>query len=325
MILPLAFLVDWLVGDPDWLYQRRRWSLPHPVAVMGWLAAWLEKRFNAGRFRLIKGAIGWSILVLSTAIAGWLLQWALAQAPYGWLGLVVIASMFLAFNSLARHVAKVADGLDEGLEAGRLAVSHIVGRDPSQLDQHAVARASIESLAENFSDGVIAPLFWFAVAGLPGLMAYKAINTLDSMWGYRCERYERFGKAAARIDDAANWLPARLSGFLIVTACFISRTASAGHAWRAMRRDASKHNSPNAGWPEAAIAGGLGIRLAGPRWYKNHTVNAPFIGRKENRTNLLAHDIRRALRLYQLCGFVTLLACLAVGLFTGALSDNFFT
>ena len=244
MILPLAFLIDWIIGDPAWLYQRRGWSLPHPIVLIGRLAAWVEKRLNHGTAKVFRGSVGWFLVVGPAFGVGWLIQTLCLALPFGFLLLALIASAFLAFNSLALFVGKVATGLAEGIETGRAAVSHIVGRDPDDLDGSGVARASIESLAENFSDGVIAPLFWFAVGGLPGLVAYKAINTLDSMWGYRSARFEHFGKVAARLDDVANWIPARLSAGILLIACMLSRRAKAAEAVQAVIRDANKHNSP---------------------------------------------------------------------------------
>ena len=324
MILPLAFLIDWIIGDPAWLYQRRGWSLPHPIVLIGRLAAWVEKRLNHGTAKVFRGSIGWFLVVGPAFGVGWLIQTLCLALPFGFLPLALIASAFLAFNSLALFVGKVATGLAEGIETGRAAVSHIVGRDPDELDGSGVARASIESLAENFSDGVIAPLFWFAVGGLPGLIAYKAINTLDSMWGYRSARFEHFGKVAARLDDVANWIPARLSAGILLIACTLSRRARAAEAVQAVIRDANKHNSPNAGWPESAMAGGLGLLLAGPRQYDGTLVDAPYIGARDGRADLNADDIQHALQLYRICGFVTLALCFGVAMLQGALRGDFF-
>ncbi len=183
-------------------------------------------------------------------------------------------------------------------------MSHIVGRDPASLDEHGVARAAVESLAENFSDGVVAPAFWYLLFGLPGIAAYKAINTLDSMIGYKSPAYLHFGTVAARLDDAANLVPARLSGLLISLAAVFMKGAGASAAFSSMLRDAGKHRSPNAGWPEAALAGALDLKLAGPRKYKDETVDAPFIG--PGTPDLGATDIRRALKLYAI-------ACVCLG------------
>jgi adenosylcobinamide-phosphate synthase len=194
----------------------------------------------------------------------------------------------------------VAAALDRGLAEARLAVAHIVGRDPARLDAPGVARAAAESLAENFSDGVVAPVFWFALFGLPGLCAYKAVNTLDSMIGQRNPRYERFGKAAARLDDALNWVPARLACLLLVAAAAVLPGASAAGAWRTAWRDAGGHRSPNAGWQEAALAGALGFALAGPREYPDGPVEDAWMG--DGRADLDAAALRAALRLYLVAG-----------------------
>ncbi len=205
-------------------------------------------------------------------------------------------STLIAARGLYDHVAAVAAGLEQGLEGGRQAVAHIVGRDPASLDAHGVARAAIESTAENFADGVVAPLFWGVVLGLPGMAAYKAINTLDSMIGHRSPRYVHFGRFAARLDDVANWLPARLSALLILAAalCLPGTTPAAG--WRAVWRDAPRHRSPNAGWPEAAMAGALGLSLAGPRRYAGELVDDAWMG--AGRTAALTADVNRALRVF---------------------------
>ncbi len=209
----------------------------------------------------------------------------------------ILASSLLAQRSLAVHVRDVADGLDRGLAEGRAAVSRIVGRDPDQLDEAGVSRAAIESLAENFSDGVVAPAFWLGIGGLGAAVAYKAINTADSMIGHRTPRHEAFGWAAARLDDVVNLPASRLSAGLIVLAALLSPGADAAGAWRAMRRDASRHRSPNAGWPEAAMAGALGLSLAGPRAYNGVMVDDACMG-EGGRRDVNRDDIRRALRLY---------------------------
>ena len=210
---------------------------------------------------------------------------------------MVLASTLFAQRSLHKHVAAVADGLDRGLQDGRAAVGAIVGRDVSVLDAAGVARAAIESLAENFADGVVAPVLWTAIAGLPGGAVYKAINTADSMIGHRTARHVDFGMPAARIDDLVNWPAARLAGLLIVAAALLRRRVSAKRAWTAMWRDASKHRSPNAGWPEAAMAGALGLQLAGPRVYDGIRVVDAIMG--DGRRDATAQDIRAALSLYR--------------------------
>jgi adenosylcobinamide-phosphate synthase len=224
----------------------------------------------------------------------------LAGLPFGWLVEGLIASTLFAFRGLYDAVRAVAHGLGDSLEAGRNAVSRIVGRDPASLDAGGVARAAAESAAENFSDGFVAPVFWFLLLGLPGLLAYKAVNTLDSMIGHRNARFEAFGKVAARLDDAVNFLPARLAGLLLVLAALPLPGASAAGAWRSMLRDAPKHRSPNAGWQEAALAGALGLALAGPRQYGGQVVEDHWMG--DGRRNVTAADLGRVLDLYLTAG-----------------------
>ena len=305
-LLLLALAVDAAFGDPKWLYR----VLPHPVAMIGKLIEAGERRLNRpdpnrsdpsrsdlGR---VAGVLRGLVLVLVVAAAsaglGWAVERLLVDLPGGWLAEALLASSLLAFRDLHDRVRAVARALETGLDEARAKVAHIVGRDPARLDQAGVARAATESLAENFSDGVVAPLFWFALFGLGGLCAYKAVNTLDSMIGYRNARFEAFGKAAARLDDAVNWVPARLAGLLLVAAALILPKASAGRAWRTMRRDAPRHRSPNAGWQEAAMAGALGFALAGPRDYPDGPVADAWMG--DGRAELGPEDLRAALRLY---------------------------
>lgn len=218
--------------------------------------------------------------------------------PLALLPLALLASTLLAQRSLYEHVARVAEGLEqEGLAGGRKAVSMIVGRDPESLDEAGVARAALESLAENFSDGVVAPAFWLGLGGLPGGALYKAINTADSMIGHKSPRYLAFGWAAARFDDLVNLPASRLTALLLTAAAALDRQADAGAAWRAVRRDAARHRSPNAGWPEAAMAGALGLRLAGPRVYGAVRVEDGWMG--DGRAEATAADVRRALALYR--------------------------
>ena len=300
MVLLLATLIDRLVGDPDWLW--RRW--PHPVVWFGALIGAADRGLNrpslsfAGRRTL--GIV--SILALAGLAlgAGLLIQRALA--PIGWAGLLVealVASVFLAQKSLGDHVEAVRAALErEGLEAGRRAVSMIVGRDPNELDEAGVCRAAIESLAENASDGVVAPWLALALFGLPGLFVYKMVNTADSMIGHRSERYLAFGWGAARLDDLLNLAPARLTALLFAGMASVSGGRSAGvRAWKTAWRDASTHRSPNAGWPEAAMAGALALSLGGPRRYGALVVDAPCLG-AEGRREAGPGDIAAALRLF---------------------------
>ena len=311
--LLLALALDATFGDPRWLWDR----LPHPVVVMGNAIARLEARWlhraapvaeQARRGRLV------SLLVIGASALGALaVQEFCIRLPLGWLLLGLAMSTLIAARGLYEHVAAVAAGLEQGLAEGRQAVAHIVGRDPASLDAPGVARAAIESTAENFADGVVAPLFWGVLLGLPGMAAYKAINTLDSMIGHRSPRHRHFGRFAARLDDLANWLPARLAALLILAAALCLRGTKPGEGWRALWRDASHHRSPNAGWSEAAMAGALGLRLAGPRRYAGQTVDDAWMG--EGRAAATPTDIRRGLRVYVLaCGIIAavLFAALSV-------------
>jgi adenosylcobinamide-phosphate synthase len=297
-ILLLALGLDALIGDPAALYAR----LPHPVVIIGRGIHGLDRHLNREQdpmaFRHAAGIAACILLVAFSFGIGWLLHRSLRALPGGWVAEALLISAFLAQNSLYRHVAAVARGLaGEGLPGGRRAVAHIVGRDPESLDEPAVCRAALESLAENFSDGVTAPLFWALLLGLPGILTYKAVNTADSMVGHRTPRHLAFGWAAARLDDLLNLVPARLAGFALAAAAVLLPGASPAGALRAMRRDAPRHRSPNAGWPEAAMAGALSLALAGPRRYggeivEDHWMNAG--GRREVR----AADIHRGLALY---------------------------
>jgi adenosylcobinamide-phosphate synthase len=301
--LLLALALDALAGDPAWLYRR----LPHPVVLIGRALEALERRWldpaapAAARRR--QGLAASLIVIAASAAAGLALQVLCLALPLGWLALAVPMSTLLAWRGLEQHVASVACGLEQSLADGRLAVAEIVGRDPQSLDAPAVARAAIESAAENFSDGVIAPLFWGLLLGLPGMLAYKAINTADSMIGHRSPRFLYFGRFAARLDDAANWLPARLAALLLLLAAALLPGGRPRAGWRALRADARRHRSPNAGWPEAATAGCLGLRLAGPRRYDGLLVNDAWMG--QGRTSARPADIRRSLDLVRRATLIT--------------------
>lgn len=295
----LALVIEAGAGYP----RRVLRAIGHPVIWAGALIAWLERRLNrpdrSARARRRGGLLALVVLLGASLACAALVQAVASALPCGAAVAAVLASTLLAQRSLYGHVASVAGALEaEGLASGRVAVSHIVGRDPAALDEHGVCRAAIESLAENFSDGVVAPAFWLAAAGLPGATAYKAVNTADSMIGHRTARHEAFGWAAARLDDLVNLPASRFSALLLVAAAALLPRADAGAAWRAVRRDARHHRSPNAGWPEAAMAGALGLALAGPRSYGGRVVEDALMG--DGKREATAADIRRALRLFLL-------------------------
>jgi len=293
--LLLALALDAGLGDPAWLWRQVR----HPVVLAGQAIEQLDRALNRDEapdlHRRIAGVAALSILLAASFGIGLVLHFFLVQFAWGWLIEAVLMATLLAQNSLYRHVDAVARALDSGtLAEAREAVRHIVGRDPEGLDRPAVARAAIESLAENFADGVVAPLFWGLLLGLPGMMAYKAANTADSMIGHRTQRHEAFGWAAARFDDLLNLIPARLSGLMIAIVSF----RSMGAAIATMLKDAPRHRSPNAGWPEAAMAGALEIALAGPRtYYGGRAGNSRWVN-EEGRREIASTDIRNALALY---------------------------
>ncbi len=312
LALLVAFSLDVLIGDPPWLYRR----LLHPVAAFGRLAEVAEAKLNQasrGRGMLIWRGLLVTVALVSLASAlGWVLAMLAHRLPAGAVVEGLIASSLIAYRGLHDHVREVARGLARSLEAGRAAAAKLVGRDPQSLDAAGIARAAVESLAENLSDAVVAPLFYFTLFGLPGLFAYKAINTLDSMIGYRNARYEAFGKATARLDDAANWLPARLTALLVLAAALLMPGASARRTLSTVLRDASRHRSPNAGWPEAAVAGALGFALGGPRRYGAHEVTDNWMG--DGRSALDQRDIGQALTLYRVAGLIILLALVGLSI-----------
>ncbi|HTZ03530.1 MAG TPA: adenosylcobinamide-phosphate synthase CbiB [Xanthobacteraceae bacterium] len=304
-----AMLIELSAGYPQWLFR----ALGHPATWIGGLIGELDRALNrksaSAGVRRFGGVAALLIVVGIVGVIAAVLQRALFHLPFGILTVAVIASALIAQRSLHRHVADVATALErDGLEAARAAVAHIVGRDTAVLDEAGVARAAIESLAENFSDGVVAPVVWLAIAGLPGGAVYKAINTADSMIGHRTERHAAFGWAAARLDDLVNLPASRLSALLLIAAAALRREAAV-EAWRTVWLDAPRHRSPNAGYPEAAMAGALGLSLAGPRIYDGLRVDDAAMG--GGRWNATAADIRRALTLYRTADAV-LVALLAV-------------
>ena len=297
LLLLAALAIDALFGDMPAVF---RW-VSHPIVLAGRAVAGFERKLNrpqrSERQRRERGIVTVVVLVGGAAGLGWMVHVLCRNSLLGAAVEVLAIGVLLAQRSLYDHVTAVAAALESGgLAAGRGAVGHIVGRDPARLDRLGVARAAIESLAENFSDAVVAPALWYLVAGLPGLFAYKMANTLDSMIGHRSERYRAFGWAAARFDDVMNSVPAPVSGLLLAGAAVFAGEGTARRAIAVMLRDGRKHHSPNAGWPEAAIAGGLGLALAGPRHYAEGAVNDPWLGDGTARAE--AADIRRALRLY---------------------------
>ncbi|MCB8838645.1 adenosylcobinamide-phosphate synthase CbiB [Aurantimonas sp. VKM B-3413] len=300
-ILLAGTLIDRLVGDPDWLWRRTT----HPIVLIGRFIDILDRGLNrpdipeAGRRR--NGFLAIGFLVAAALVAGGLIS-AVSRAlgPLGWCVEALIVAIFLAQKSLIDHVRAVETALaDGGLVAGRRAVSMIVGRDPDQLDEAGVCRAAIESLAENASDGFVAPFLWYLLLGLPGLLAYKTINTADSMIGHMSERHRAFGFAAARLDDWVNWPASRLAALLIAVAHGLSRFdfRAIGLVWKIVRRDAPSHRSPNAGWPEAAVAAAIDVALGGPRRYGALIVDAPPIHR-DGRRAATPQDIGRAIALF---------------------------
>ncbi len=297
-----ALAVEAAVGYPDALFRR----ISHPVVGIGTMIAALDRRLPRRRWA---GTVATLAVLAATVVPAAALA-ALLRGTLGVAALAVLASTLLAQRSLHRHVAAVATGLRAGLPQGRAAVAHIVGRDPDRLDEAGVARAAIESLAENFSDGVVAPATWCALLGLPGLVAYKATNTADSMIGHRTPRHERFGWFAARLDDWLNLPPSRLSALWLLLAALAHPRARVGPAWRAVWRDARRHRSPSAGWPEAAMAGALGLRIAGPRSYHGVLSTDGWMG--DGRAEAGPDDILRALELYRLACAIQLLVLLAL-------------
>jgi adenosylcobinamide-phosphate synthase len=294
----LAMMIELCAGYPQTLLR----AIGHPVTWIGHLIAALDRLLNRDKAdahrRRYAGILAILLLLATVGSITFVVERELLRLPFGLIAVAVIASTLIAQRSLYQHVADVATALEQGgVIAGRAAVAKVVGRDPDTLDAAGVARAAIESLAENFSDAVVAPVFWMAIAGLPGAAIYKAINTADSMIGHRTPRHEAFGWAAARLDDLVNLPASRLSALLLVAAATLSKNVSAAAAWRAVLRDAARHRSPNAGYPEAAMAGALGLSLAGPRVYGGVTIDDATMG--DGRRDATATDIRQALTLYQ--------------------------
>lgn len=277
--LALALLLDAAMGEPRWLWSR----LPHPAVLMGRAVGWIDTHLNTGSLRRAKGIAAIAALCCAAGAIGAVLSVG------GPLIEAVTVAILLAQKSLVQHVAAVATGLRMSLAQAKRDVSMIVGRDTTDMTAPDIARAAIESGAENLSDGVIAPAFWFLIAGLPGILIYKVVNTADSMIGYRTPRHEAFGWAAARLDDVLNWIPARLTAVLILVTALPQKDV------RGIIQDAGKHRSPNAGWPEAAMARALGIALSGPRSYDGERRDFPWVN-ESGRRDAGAEDIDAAVR-----------------------------
>lgn len=303
----IACLLDVALGWPNWLYTR----IGHPVTWIGVLIDVLEVRLNRrpDARRFWTGAATTALVVSSVGGLALVLQNLLPEGPIGLILGGALAWPLIALRSMHDHVAAVQGPLSEGdLAQARHAVSMIVGRDPTKLDEAGVARSALESLAENTSDGIVAPVFWGAIAGLPGIATYKAINTLDSMIGHRNHRFEQFGKVAARLDDLVNLIPARLTGGL-----FAAISKAPVRAISVMLRDASRHRSPNAGWPEGAMAGALNVRLSGPRVYGDRIAEEPWLN--ASAPDPAARDLERGLKCYRraMATMVVLLGILWLG------------
>ncbi|WP_027486394.1 adenosylcobinamide-phosphate synthase CbiB [Allorhizobium undicola] len=305
LLLLAALLLDRAVGDPPWLWAR----LPHPVVLFGKAISLCDRLWNRPmtlsdghehsrrqrRRNTLRGVFAITVLLALALAVGAVLHWVFRLAgPPGLVLEVVLTAIFLAQKSLLDHVSAVAVALRRnGISGGRYAVSMIVGRDTSALDEAGICRAALESLSENFADGVVAPALWYGLLGLPGIMAYKMLNTADSMIGHKNEKYQDFGWAAARLDDLANWPAARLSGWLIVLAAAVNDgRQAAARTLAVMLADHGLHRSPNSGWPEAACAGALDVALAGPRVYNGERVNEPMMNAAGRRDISAGHVVR---------------------------------
>ncbi len=309
VVLAVALLLDAFVGDPRWLWSR----VPHPVAVLGMAIGWTDRRLNQRSpwDRKVRGVLVLIAIIAVSGALGGAIAWLTLATTWGWLLEALVVFSLIAQRDLYSHVRNVAVTLRrDGLEGGRRAVARIVGRDPDVLDGHGVCRAAIESCAENFADGVVAPVFWYLVAGLPGIMIYKAVNTADSMIGHKTDRYRDFGWASARFDDLLNLIPARLSGLIVVLSAVAMQGADPRAAAQAMLRDARHHKSPNAGWPEAAFAGALSLAIAGPRRYHGEMIRDAWMG--NGRAQCTPADIDAVLRLYVYACAITAIAAVSL-------------
>lgn len=304
ILLILALGIEAYVGDAAFVFRR----IKHPIAIIGSLIGFFDDKLNRPKRPQVDRAIrGLFVVIFMIALTGSIgigVMWLTLHVEWGWVLECALLVTLLAGRSLYDAVARVAKGLElDGLQGGRDAVRHIVGRDPNSLDAPGIARAAVESLAENFSDAVAAPVFWYVLLGFPGILVYKTVNTMDSMIGHRTPLHQAFGFTAARLDDALNAIPARLSALIFAAAALFVPTANPSAAIKTAIRDARKHRSFNAGWPEGAMAGALGIALAGPRTYGGETVNDHWMG--DGRARLTHKDIERALYLYGVACLIT--------------------
>jgi adenosylcobinamide-phosphate synthase len=313
--LLLALMIDVIIGDPKSIYR----SIPHPTQLMGWLINYLDTMLNdeldEDKSRRIKGVYLAITILLLAFSAGLGIIFLLSFITYGWMLEAIILSTLIASRSLYDHVLAVSSALkSNNIEHARSRVGKIVSREVKNLDRHGISRAAIESLSENFSDGVVAPIFWAIFLGLPGVLAYKMLNTADSMIGYKNDRYHQFGWAAARLDDLINFIPARLSALLLFIAAFMWSRNEAERSWIAIKHDAKKQLSINAGYPESAMAGALNIRLAGPRDDKEQESTSEWIGiaNESSTADATDKDIDKGLLLYVNACLILISACVVV-------------
>ena len=307
-----ALVIEYFIGYPQSL-QR---AIGHPVEWIGKLIAYLDEGLNdpdsEPNDQRNHGIFAVAALCLAVGVPAFLIEILLLSFHYGWIINTLLATAFIAQKSLRDHVTAVARTLPQSIVSARKEVAKIVGRDPSTLDESGVAKAALESLAENTADGITAPIFWFAIAGLPGIVVYKAINTADSMIGHKSEKYLHFGWAAAKLDDLVNLPASRLTGLLFAGAAWLKSKTRAQAALNAMWRDAGKHQSPNAGWPESAMAGALDLKFGGPRNYDGETVQLAYMG--DGRRQMTATDIDKGLELYDRALLILLAAAAALAL-----------
>jgi adenosylcobinamide-phosphate synthase len=308
----LACLIEKFIGYPQGLFK----IIGHPVQWIGALITWLDTTLNTKPDDelegLLRGGFALVILLAATAFPAYMLQDILNSFTGGWIINAIIATAFIAQKSMRDHVVEVEHALSSSIAEGRIAVAKIVGRDTRELDESGVAKAALESLAENTADGIIAPVFWYALLGLPGLVAYKAINTADSMIGHKSDRHLFFGFCAAKLDDLVNLPASRLTALFFAAAAATANIDAGKRALNAAWADASKHRSPNAGWPEAAMAGALGLRFGGPRNYEDGKVELPWMG--DGREHMTRADIASGLKIYDRALWIMLglLAVMAV-------------